>query len=181
MSAQIKSVLKMTNVLAPSQETLLALNFSVELRDLIEEGEAKHGLAVRKWIKGPEGEVYVRVLRRRLEDVEQLVVMIANVDIDPRYRRRGLFNELVRRAELCCVMYSCGLFVENALNEHLERSLPRHGFKQVEFSVPASFYKTRVRLREEHAGKMDTFMGLKPVSGSEIAAVISNKDQKNAR
>jgi hypothetical protein len=163
MSAQIKSVPRMDKGLIQVNETILALNFTVKLRDLIEEAEAKHCLGIRRWLEAPEGKIYVRVGMRKLEDVDQMVVYLANVEIDQKWRRRGLFNELVRRAEICAVMYSCGLFIENTLDEHLERSLPRHGFKQLPYSVPPSFYKTRVRLREEHAQQMDDFLGLKPV------------------
>ena len=121
------------------------------LVSLLDEAENLHGLSATTTVFCKEGELYLKAGTRPLLREEQRVLYIARICLDEEHRSKGLFTNLLKQAERCAAMYRYGLIVESVLNPRLEKFLLRNGFREMDFSSPPTFFKTKHMLLGEFA------------------------------
>ncbi len=161
MSQTNQPTVRLVNPADSLGQVLLLPQLTVQLQDLIENSQRRSGLTISCRIETAEGSIDLRVGKRTLEDRKETpTVYIAGLYINPKHRRRGLMRAVIQQAQRCATLYGHALMVHEVTDRVAEQFLPRVGFQKLEFSNPPSFYKTVDMMREEHAGLMDSFLGL---------------------
>lgn len=82
----------------------------------------------RKWLFEDYLKVYVRTGLRMVGSESVVSFEIANIEVDPSWRRQGLFKHFVHRAARHMHERAprSHIFIENVLNEHLTAYLRRN-------------------------------------------------------
>lgn len=95
-----------------------------------------------QWITYPKFSVYIRKARHRVDPYNVLRCLdVANINVDTKYQKKGIFTEWLTQIEdqaknsgLDCV------YVENILNEHLEKFLIKRGYTRTGETTLPSYY-----------------------------------------
>lgn len=99
------------------------------------------------YLKYPHLDVFVRNGQRLFYSEEgygefNRCLDIVNVNVHPKYQRKGVFSDFLKLAEETCIKRDVPyVFVENVLNKHLPAFLIRQGYSLMPYrlSVPCYF------------------------------------------